>query len=200
HRRLADPGIVDQNIDRTEPAARRGDDLVDRLVACKVRLDRQQIGGALPLLRRLGELDKTLGRAVDRRDREPLAEQAQHQFPTDAACGPRHDRRTLLLAHCRPLLSLPGCYKRLPPSTGMIVPLTKVIVVASPRMTAATSSGWPIRLSGLLAIRWARCCGVHISVIGVSIKLGTTATTRIVGAKARAKDIVIVCSPALAAA
>ena len=41
----------------------------------------------------------------------------------------------------------------------MTVPLTKVIVVASPRITAATSSGSAIRLSGLLAIRWARCCG-----------------------------------------
>ena len=82
----------------------------------------------------------------------------------------------------------------------MTVPLTKVIVVASPRITAATSSGWPIRLSGLLAILWARCCGVHMSVIGVSIRLGATATTRIAGAKARARDIVIACSPALAAA
>jgi hypothetical protein len=38
-----------------------------------------------------------------------------------------------------------------PLTTGMIVPLTKVIVVASPRITAATSSGCPIRLSGLRA-------------------------------------------------
>jgi hypothetical protein len=73
----------------------------------------------------------------------------------------------------------------------MIVPLTKVIVVASPRITAATSSGSPIRLSGLLAILCARCYGVHICVIGVSIKLGAMATTRIAGAKARAKDMVI---------
>ena len=93
-----------------------------------------------------------------------------------------------------------GVQSRLPPSTGMIVPLTKLIVVASPRITAATSSGWPIRLSGLLAILWARCCGLHIRVIGVSIKLGATATTRISGANARASDIVIACTPALAAA
>ena len=42
-----------------------------------------------------------------------------------------------------------------------------------------------------LAILCARCCGVHICVIGVSIKLGAMATTRIAGAKARAKDMVI---------
>ena len=48
-------------------------------------------------------------------------------------------------------VSRSGFHSRLPPSTGMIVPLTKVIVVASPRITASTSSGSAIRLSGLLA-------------------------------------------------
>jgi hypothetical protein len=32
-RRLADPSIVDKDIDRPETAARLGDDLIDRLVA-----------------------------------------------------------------------------------------------------------------------------------------------------------------------
>jgi hypothetical protein len=57
----------------------------------------------LPLLRRLGELGETLGGAVDRRDLEPLAEQAHHQFPADAAGRTRHDRHALLFAHPLPL-------------------------------------------------------------------------------------------------
>src|SRR5262249_22915882 len=181
-------GVVDQDIDHPETAARLGDDLVDRLVASEIGLDRHQVGAVLALLRPLRELGETLGSPVDRGDLEPLAKQAQHQFPTDAARGTGHDRHALLFAHRFLLLTRQGFYSRLPPSTGMTVPLTKVIVVASPRITAATSSGSAMRLSGLLAIRWARCCGVHISVIGVSIRLGATATTRIAAASARAKD------------
>ena len=71
HRRLADPGIVDKDVDHPETAARLGDDLIDRLVAGEIGLDRHQIGALLALLRRLGELGETLGGAVDRRDREP---------------------------------------------------------------------------------------------------------------------------------
>ena len=104
-RRLADAGIVDQDVDHPETGARLGDDLVDRLVVGEVGLDRHQIGAVLPLLRRLGEFGKTLGGAVDRRDLEPLAEQAQHQFPADAAGGTGHNRNALLFAH-RLLLSL----------------------------------------------------------------------------------------------
>jgi hypothetical protein len=38
--RLADAGIVDQNVDHPKTAARFGDDLVGRLVAGEVGLDR----------------------------------------------------------------------------------------------------------------------------------------------------------------
>jgi hypothetical protein len=115
---LPDPGIVDQDVDHPETAARLVDDLIDRLVAGEVGLDRHQIGAVLPLLCRLGEFGEALGGAVDRCELEPLAEQAQHKLPADAAGGTRHNRHALLLAH-RLLLSLQGCYNRLPPSTGM---------------------------------------------------------------------------------
>jgi hypothetical protein len=49
------PGIVDQDIDHPETAARLVDDLIDRLVAGEVGLDRHQIGAVLPLLCRLGK-------------------------------------------------------------------------------------------------------------------------------------------------
>src|SRR5215472_9422244 len=52
-RRLADAGIIDQDIDKPETVARLGNDPVDRLVACKIGLNRQQIGGLLPLLHNL---------------------------------------------------------------------------------------------------------------------------------------------------
>src|SRR5262249_24895427 len=95
----SDPGIVDQDIDHPKTATSLGDDLVDRFVAGEIGLDRQQIGALLPLLSRLRALTKTVGRAVDRRDLEPLAEQAQHKCPTDTAGSASHDSRTPLLAH-----------------------------------------------------------------------------------------------------
>ncbi len=75
-RRLADPGIVDKDVDHAETGARLGDDLIDRLHG-EIGLDRHEIGALLPLLRRLGKLGETVGGAVDRRDREPLSKQAR---------------------------------------------------------------------------------------------------------------------------
>ena len=109
---MADPGIVDQDVDRPETAARLGDDLVDRLVAGEVRLDRHQVGAALPLLCRSGELGKTLGGAVDRRDLEPVSEEAQHQLPADAAGRTGDQRHALLFAH-----RLPPVFKHSPKPT-----------------------------------------------------------------------------------
>ncbi len=40
---------------------------------------------------------------------------------------------------------------------GLATTMTFVNGTIIPVVTAATSSGWPIRLSGLLAILWARC-------------------------------------------
>src|SRR5271155_672746 len=77
-RRLADTSIVDKDVDHPETAARLGDDLIYRLIAGEVGLDRHEVGALLPLLHRLGERGETLGAAVDRRDLEPFAEQAQH--------------------------------------------------------------------------------------------------------------------------
>jgi hypothetical protein len=73
-RRLADPGIVDNDVDHPEAAARLGDDLVNRFVAGKICLDCHQIGALLALLHHLGELRETWGGAVDRRDHDILTE------------------------------------------------------------------------------------------------------------------------------
>ena len=135
-RRLADPGIIDQDIDKPEAVARLGNDLVDRLVACEIGLNRQQIGGLLPLLHNLRELGETLCGSVNRSDLDRVAEQAQHQLPADSTSGACDKRYALLFAH-RPLLSLQRFYNRLSASTETTVPLTNVIVVASPRITDA---------------------------------------------------------------
>jgi hypothetical protein len=45
-RRLADAGIIDQDIDKPETVARLGNDPVDRLVACKIGLNRLVAGPA----------------------------------------------------------------------------------------------------------------------------------------------------------
>jgi len=98
-RRLADPGIVDKDLDYPEALSCLDDDLVDRLVASKISLDRQQICCFLPLLYGLGELGKTFRGAVDCRDFDFFVKQAQHKRASDAAGRARHDRDALLFAH-----------------------------------------------------------------------------------------------------
>jgi hypothetical protein len=100
-------------------------------------------------------------------------------------------------------------YNRHPPSTGLIERLTNhcrrepkdhrrhlLGLATGPAEIRPTEPGQrpTTRLSGLPAVLWARSCGLHISVIGVSIKLVTTATTR----TAEAKDIRHGVQPALA--
>src|SRR5438067_2639680 len=102
HRRLANAGIVDKDVDSPKTAARLRDDLVNRLVAGEVGLDRHQVGALLPLLRRSGQLGETLGSSVDCRYFESVAEQSQDQLAADTAGSTRNNRHTLLFAH--PLL------------------------------------------------------------------------------------------------
>ena len=98
-RRLSDPGIVDQNIDGPETAARLGEDVVNRPIAGEVGLDRHQVGAVLVPLCCTREIGETLGSSVGRSHGEPLAEQAQHNFLADTASGTGNDRDALLFAH-----------------------------------------------------------------------------------------------------
>src|SRR5207248_7785723 len=98
-RRLPDPGIVDQDVDRAEPAASLPDDVGDSGLAAQIGLDRQQVRLPALLTRRGADRIKAVAAAVDRRNADAGAEQPLDQGPPDAARRTGHNRRPLCIAH-----------------------------------------------------------------------------------------------------
>ena len=98
-RRLPDPGVVDQDVDRAEPLARRRDDFVDGVVARQIGLDRQQRRLLALLAGAPGERGQPFGGPVRGRDPDPGVKQPAHQRAADAARRSGNDRRALSVAH-----------------------------------------------------------------------------------------------------
>jgi hypothetical protein len=87
----ADTGVVDENIDATEPIAGGLGDLLRRGVVGQIGLEREQFGPLSLLTRTRGECLQRLAVAIDAGDPDACRQQSPCHCPADAARRSGHD-------------------------------------------------------------------------------------------------------------